>query len=163
MTLASRWTSRSTSSVTLYLIDLNVLQEMGPQGNARVRAWLKTVDDDSLRVSAITFYEKRVGLERERKRRLDKGKDVADVDAALKGIAELEALYEDRTIDIDTKVAREWARLMGAKGKNDRDTGLAATARVHNLVVVTRNVDDFKGRDVDVINPFVANPKIVTV
>lgn len=136
MTLASRWTSRSTSSVTLYLIDLNVLQEMGPQGNARVRAWLKTVDDDSFRVSA-TFYEKRVELERERKRRLDKGKDLADVDAALKGIAELEALYEDRTIDIDTKVAREWARLMGAKGKNDRDTGLGATAFIFNIIIAS--------------------------
>lgn len=149
--------------MTFYLIDLNVLQEMHSGGDKFVRAWLKTVDDDRLRVSAITFLEKREGLERERKRRIAKGKDAADVDAALKDIADLEDVFADRVVPVDVKTVREWARLKGAKGKNDRDTGLAATARAHGLVMVTRNIKDFKGRDVEVLNPFVANPKIVTV
>ena len=149
--------------MTLYLIDLNVLQEMGPKGNARVRAWLETVDDDALRLSAITFYEKREGLERERKRRLARGLEITDVDAALAEIAAFEVLYADRVIPIGIKEVAEWAKLMGAKGKNDKDTALAATARVNDLVIVTRNVKDFKGRDVRVLDPFVAKPAITIV
>ncbi|WP_026359339.1 PIN domain-containing protein [Sphingomonas sp. PR090111-T3T-6A] len=149
--------------MTLYLIDLNVLQEMGPKGNSHVRAWLATVDDDALRLSALTFFEKREGLERERKRRLAKGADWADVDLKLAEIAKLETLFEDRVIPVGTKEYAEWAKLVGVKGKNQRDAGLAATARVNDLVVVTRNVKDFAGRDVRVLNPFVAKPTIVIV
>lgn len=149
--------------MTLYLIDLNVLQEMGPNGNVHVRAWLATVDDDALRLSAITFLEKREGLEREQKRRVAKHRDASDVEAALADIAAMEELYAGRIIPIGIHEVAEWARLMGAKGKNSRDTALAATARVHDLVVVTRNVADFKGRTVRVLNPFVAKPRIVVV
>lgn len=147
--------------MTLYLVDLNVLQELHPHGNKNVRVWLESVDDDRFRVSAITFLEKREGLERERKRRLTKKQDASDVDAALQAVEQFEILYADRVLPVDVRVVREWARLKGAKGKNDRDVALAATARVHDLVVVTRNVDDFDGRGVRVLNPFAKQPKIV--
>ena len=149
--------------MTLYLIDLNVLQEMGPKGNAHVRAWLKTIDDDALRLSAITFYEKREGLERERKRRIAKAQATTEIQKSLAQIAALERLYADRVIPIGLEEVAEWARLMGAKGKNDKDTALAATARVNDLIIVTRNVKDFKGRGVRVLNPFVATPTITEV
>jgi len=54
----------------------------------------------------------------------------------------------------------EWARLLGAKDKNQRDRALAATARVHGFVLVTRNVEDMIGCDVLVLNPFMRNPKV---
>ena len=75
----------------------------------------------------------------------------------------LNAAYGDRIIAMGTLEMAEWARLLGAKDKNQRDAALAATARVHGLVVVTRNVADFIGRDVRVLNPFKAPPMIVRV
>ncbi len=55
--------------MTLYLLDANVVQEMHPDGNPRVRAWLANIDDHQLRLSAIMFLESGKGLERERLRR----------------------------------------------------------------------------------------------
>jgi predicted nucleic acid-binding protein len=57
----------------------------------------------------------------------------------------------------------EVARLLGAKEKNQRDMVLAASARLHELVLVTRNVRDFEGRSVRILNPFDKVPKIRTV
>jgi predicted nucleic acid-binding protein len=71
--------------------------------------------------------------------------------------------YADREVPIDRKIADEWARLLGASKKHERDMALAATARVKGMVVVTRNVDDFVGRDVRVLNPFDKTPEIRTV
>jgi predicted nucleic acid-binding protein len=64
---------------------------------------------------------------------------------------------------MDAAVMAEWARLLGAKDKNQRDRALAATARVHGFVLVTRNIDDIRGCDVRVLNPFKADPVIETV
>ena len=54
--------------MTLYLLDENVIAEMRPGGDVTVAAWLKTVDDAQLRLSAITFFEKRRGWERQHAR-----------------------------------------------------------------------------------------------
>jgi len=147
--------------VTLYLLDGNVIQEMHAGGHPKVRAWLATVNDHQLRYSVVTFHESRLGLERERLRRKDK--DASDVDAKL---AALDALIEElaeRTFDIDSKVSAEWARMLAASGRNDRDTALAATARVYGLVLVTRNVKHVVGRDILVLDPFVNKPAIKKV
>lgn len=143
--------------MTLYLVDENVLKEFRPKGNAKVRAWLATVDDSDLRLSAMTLFEKRRGWEA----RL---KDPKTAEAARQGLAQIEAVekaFEDRIIPLDKAVVAEWARLLGAKQKNQRDMAIAATARVHDLVVVTRNVKDFAGRGVRVLDPFKSPPKIV--
>ncbi|WP_292514841.1 hypothetical protein [Methylobacterium sp.] len=63
----------------------------------------------------------------------------------------------------DAAVVAEWARLLGAKDKNQRDRALAATARVHGFVLVTRNVDDVRGCGVRVLNPFRQDPAVETV
>jgi predicted nucleic acid-binding protein len=79
----------------------------------------------------------------------------------LKAIDAIEAIYSSRIIPIDARVAAEWARLLGSKEKNQRDRAIAATARVHGFIVVTRNIIDSTGRDVDVLNPFEAAPRII--
>lgn len=145
--------------MNLYLLDENIIAEMRPGGDATVAAWLKTVDDAQLRLSAMTFFEKRRGWERQ----LRKGADADAVAAKLAAVDALNAAYGDRVIAMGALEMAEWARLLGAKDKNQRDTALAATARVHGLVVVTRNVADFIGRDVRVLNPFKAPPTIVRV
>jgi len=146
--------------VTLYLLDENVLKEMRSGGDKAVAAWLKTVDDADLRLSALTFLEKRIGCESQ----IAKGGDRAEAGrAGLEAITALEAAYANRILPIDEKVAAEWARLLGAKQKNQRDMALAATARVHDIVLVTRNVKDFAGRGVRVLNPFKTPPVIAVV
>ncbi len=94
----------------------------------------------------MTFFEKRRGWDLAAAR-------LAELDA-------LEAAYKARLVPIDAAVMAEWARLLGVKDKNQRDRALAATARVHGFVLVTRNIDDVRGCDVRVRNPFKANPII---
>ena len=143
--------------MTVYLIDENVLRELHSKGNREVRIWYASVAQADLRISAMTFFEKRRGWERRRK---------SDPDLAAAKLAELNALeaaYGSRLVPIDGPVAAEWARLLGAKDKNQRDRALAATARVHGFVLVTRNIDDMRGCDVKVLNPFRPNPVVETV
>ena len=144
--------------MTLYLVDANVLQEMHPQGHANVRAWHAGVDDHQLRISVITIHESRVGLERERLRREAKSKNTDEITAKFAVLDALADTYAGRIIEIDRAVAEEWAHLLAAKGKNDRDMALAATARIYDLVLVTRNTKDFVGRDVTVLDPFANKP-----
>jgi predicted nucleic acid-binding protein len=105
----------------------------------------------------MTFFEKRRGWERRRR---------SDPELASRQLAMLDALeaaYGPRLVPIDGPVVAEWTRLLGAKDKNQRDRALAATARVHGFVLVTRNVDDVRGCNVRVLDPFRPNPAIETV
>jgi toxin FitB len=138
--------------VTLYLLDENVLREMHPKGNANVHRWLATVDDADLRLSAATLFEKRRGAVALRRR------DPVRSARLLAAIDELEKLFADRIVPIDGPIVAEWTRLLGQKNKDRWDLALAATARVHEFVLVTRNVDDFAGRQVRVLNPFTDPP-----
>lgn len=149
--------------MTLYLLDANVVQEMHPKGHPEVRAWLASVSDHQLRLSAVMFQENRKGLERERLRREKAGKDASDVLAKIAALAALADEFADRIVDVDRDVGEEWGRLLAISEKHDRDTAYAATARVHNLVLVTRNVKHVVGRGVRILDPFVKTPAIKTV
>ena len=81
-------------------------------------------------------------------------------EAALAVLDQFEKDYADRQVPITLAIERELSKLLGAKGKNERDMILAATAKVHGLVIVTRNVKDFHGRGVRVLDPFKKTPKI---
>ena len=143
--------------MTIWLLDENVLCELRPGGNANVLAWYATVSTASLRISAMTFFERRRGAERLRKT------DPDHATRLLAAIDTVEAAYGSRLIPIDGPVVVEWRRLLGAKDKNQRDRALAATARVHGFVLVTRNVADVTGCDVDVLDPFHPAPKVIRV
>lgn len=143
--------------MTINLLDENVLRALHTGGSANVRRWYAGVASIDLRISAMTFFEKRRGWERRKKA------DPARAAAGLAALDALEVAYGSRTVAIDAAVAAEWARLLGAKDKNQRDRALAATARVHGFVLVTRNIADVRGCGVQVLDPFVRNPKIETV
>jgi predicted nucleic acid-binding protein len=143
--------------VTVYLLDENVLRELHAKGNPTVCAWYGSIAEADLRISVMTFFEKRRGWERRKK---------TDPGLAAARLAEpdvLEAAYATRLVPIDGAVTAEWARLLGAKDKNQRDRALAATARVHGFVLVTRNIDDVRGCNVRVLDPFKAAPTIEVV
>ncbi len=143
--------------MTLYLLDENVIRELRTDGHVNVRAWRQKVNQGDLRISAMTYFETRRGWELRRRK--------APALAAAK-LAELEAwaaAYGPRMIQIDKAIAEEWARLVGIKDKNRLDRALIATARVHDMVLVTRNVADMRGCDVRMLDPFRKAPKIETV
>lgn len=139
--------------MTAYLLDENVLREFGARGDRNVHKWLATVDDTDLRLSVATLFEKRRGAEMLARR------DPERAHVLLDAIALLERAYADRIIPIDALVVNEWARMLGAKNKDRWDLALAATARVHGLVLVTRNTRDFMGRGVRLLNPFLDPPR----
>lgn len=143
--------------MTVYLLDENVLRELRPGGNVNVRKWIATIDDSNLRLSAATLFEKRRGAESLRRR------DPARAEKLLEAIALVEKAYQDRIIPIDTAVVAEWTRMLGMKNKDRWDIALAATSRVHRLILVTRNIKDFEGRGVQLLDPFRDPPFIVQV
>jgi predicted nucleic acid-binding protein len=132
------------------LLDTNVVSELRkvrPRG--AVLAWIHGVPDGSLWISALTLGELQTGAELTRKQ------DAAKAKAIETWVDQLAAAYE--VIAMDAEMFREWARLMA--GKSDElleDEMIAATARVRGLIVVTRNVRDFKTLQVQVLNPFAA-------
>ena len=132
----------------MYLLDTNVVSELRKtRPHGAVLAWLRSVPNDQLFVSALTLGELQAGAERTRKQDREKA---AIIEGWIDQIAEA---YE--VIPMDANMFREWARLMD--GRSDQlleDAMIAATARVRGLTVVTRNVRDFKGLAVEVLNPF---------
>jgi predicted nucleic acid-binding protein len=149
--------------MTLYLLDENVIREMRPGGHAKVRAWRATVDASQLRLSAITIMEKRLGVERERRKAAGKGRDTSEFDKYLADLRAFEAGFEGRIIPIDRDVADEWAKLLGKSDGHRNDACLAATCRVHGLVLVSRNRKDFVGQGIRFRDPFKAPAAIESI
>jgi toxin FitB len=132
----------------MYLLDTNIISELRkPRPQGIVVAWLQSVDDAKLFLSAVTIGEIQAGIELTREQ--DPAK-AAEIEAWLELVA---STYN--VLPMDAPAFRHWARLMHRKSDTlYEDAMLAATARLHNLVVVTRNVADFKMLDVEVLNPF---------
>lgn len=135
-----------------FLVDTNVVSELrkGPRADPRVTAWFASVAEDELYLSVLTVGEIRCGIERIRRR---------DRRAAVgldRWIRTLVRAYEDRLLPVDRLVAEQWGRLNVPDPLPVVDGLLAATAAVHGLVLVTRNVRDLERTRVPLFDPFVA-------
>ena len=134
----------------MYLLDTNVVSELRrPRPHGAVLAWLQAVDDAQLFISAVTLGEIQAGIELTREQDTDKA---SEIEAWLDQVA---AAYN--VLPLDAAAFREWARLMHRSSDTlYEDAMIAATARVHGLTVVSRNVADFKALGMEAIDPFTA-------
>jgi toxin FitB len=132
----------------MYLLDTNVISELRkPRPHGAVVAWLQTVDDADLHLCAMTLGELQSGIEITREQ--DPAK-AAEIEAWVDQVA---ATYNILTMDAAT--FRQWARLMHRQSDTVlEDALIAASAWVHKLTVVTRNLRDFERFGVMVFNPF---------
>ena len=132
----------------MYLLDTNIVSELRrgrPHG--AVVAWLREIRNEELHVSAVTIGEIQSGIEITREQ--DEN-NAAEIEAWLEQVAET---YN--VISMDARAFRSWARLMHRRPDDlIEDAMIAATAAVHNLTVVTRNVRDFADFGVRTLNPF---------
>jgi predicted nucleic acid-binding protein len=133
-----------------FLLDTNVISELvKPVPDKNVVEFLSTMD--SAWLSIISLHELTYGLEL-----LPKGKRFAELDEKLR---QLLSEYSDWIIPVNQSEANQ-AALFRVQAKNQgrgihlADALIAGTAKVHDLSVVTRNVDDFLGIDVEVVNPW---------
>ena len=134
----------------MFLLDTNVISEVrrGGRCNARVAAWFAGVRDADLFISVVVTGEIRKGVERLRRRVL------RQAEALERWLEEIMQSYADRVLPIDARVADAWGRLGAARPVPVIDGLLAATARVHDMILVTRNASDVDGLGVAVLNPF---------
>lgn len=132
----------------MYLLDTNIVCELRkPRPPGVVVAWLQSKDDAELHLSAVTLGEIQAGVE------LTRDQDAAKA-AAIESWLDLVA-QSYNVLPMDGATFRTWARLMHRRSDTlYEDAMIAATATVHNLTVVTRNVADFSRFDVQVLNPF---------
>lgn len=136
----------------MYVLDTNVVSELRKirtgKADPNVVAWAGSVDASHLFVSAITIMELELGVALIERKDADRG-------ALLRSWLEQHVLpeFSGRTLPIDTAVARRCARLHVPDKRGERDALIAATALVHGMTVVTRNVADFTATGVPVFNP----------
>lgn len=132
----------------MYLLDTNVVSEVRkPKPHGGVLAWLDSIDDSDLFLSAITLGEIQAGIE------LTREQDAAKAEEIEQWLDLVATSYN--ILAMDAAVFRAWARLMHRKSDTlYEDAMIAATAAVHKLTVVTRNVADFASFDVPLLNPF---------
>lgn len=131
-----------------YLLDTNVISEIRRGRDPHVRAWIAAVEDVDLHISVLTLGEIRKGI------RLLRGRDPAQAEVFAAWLAELHTHFADRLLSIDVRIAEEWGRLNAIAPRNTVDSLIAATGRIHNLTLVTRNTGDFAGCDVPLLNPW---------
>jgi predicted nucleic acid-binding protein len=135
----------------MYLLDTNVLSELRRRNRThpKVAAWADATVPADLYVSAITIMELETGA-------LLIGRKDQDHGALLRDWIEHRILpaFDGRILPVDTAVARCCAALHVPVPRPQRDSLIAATALIHRLTVVTRNVGDFEPMNVSLLNPW---------
>jgi hypothetical protein len=135
-----------------FLLDTNAVSEwVKPRPDPGLIAWMEAADEDRVFISVISLAELRYGVERmaagKRRRRLEQWLQ-----------RELPLRFEGRILRVDADVADAWGKTVSRSEAAGRPMGtmdafLAATAEVHNLTLVTRNVSDFPLLE-EVLNPW---------
>jgi hypothetical protein len=135
----------------MYILDTNVVSELrkAKKADQNVTKWAQPLPSATLYISVISLLELEIGLLLMERRDKEQG-------AILRAWMNRHVLptFSGRILAIDTTVAQRCAALHVPNPRSDRDALIAATALVHGLTVATRNVADFEGMGVDVLNPW---------
>jgi predicted nucleic acid-binding protein len=137
----------------MFILDTNVVSELRKTktgtADPHVIAWASAVSPYSLYVSIISILELEIGVLRiERKDTVQGG--------ALREWLDKQVLiaFAERIVPVDLQVAQRCADLHVPDPRSERDAVIAATALVHGMSIVTRNVADFEATRVPIVNPW---------
>jgi hypothetical protein len=131
----------------LYLVDTNVVSE-ARRGSRQAVSWLRSVRPERVYLSALTLGQITRGVALRRR---------SDPKTAARLTEWLERLrqdHADRILPVTDRIALEWGRIAALRPRGDINGLIAATAIVHGLILVTRNVKDFEDTAVSLINPW---------
>ncbi|TGQ43929.1 type II toxin-antitoxin system VapC family toxin [Mesorhizobium sp. M00.F.Ca.ET.216.01.1.1] len=131
----------------MYLLDTNIVSDV-QRRLPKPTAWLASIDPASAYLSVITIGEIERGIVEQRKADPERAKRL-DI-----WLRELRRGNADRILAVTEEVALSWGRISAGRTKGSADTLIAATALVHDLILVTRNVADFDDTGVTVLNPW---------
>ena len=132
----------------MYLLDTNVISELRrPRPHGAVLAWISSVPDNDLHISAVTIGELQAGVEITRERDAHKA---AEIEAWLDQVCK-----SYNVLPMDAPIFRCWAKLLHRRpNRLIEDAMIAATAEIHHLIIVTRNTRDFASLGAQTLNPF---------
>ena len=137
----------------MYLLDTNIVSELrrakSGKADKRVIAWAKSIPGIQFYLSAISVLELELGVLLMERRDPPQG-------AMIRTWLDEQVLpaFADRIIPVDAAVTKQCARLHVPDPCSERDALIAASALVHGLIVVTRNVGDFSATGVAILNPW---------
>jgi toxin FitB len=133
-----------------YLIDTNIISEVrkGAKCDPNVAAWWDAIGDGDIYLSVLVLGEIRKGVESVRP------SDPAQARALEQWLATVITSYTERILPVDQAVADEWGRISARRPVSTIEALLAATARVHGMALVTRDVSDVADLGAELVNPF---------
>jgi len=131
----------------MYLVDTNVVSE-ARRGAAEAVAWLRSVNPLDVHLSVITLGEIMHGIALKQK------SDPQAASHLAQWLQTLRRNHADRILPVTDQIAVEWGRIAALRPRGDADGLIAATAIVHDLIIVTRNVGDFEETRASVLNPW---------
>lgn len=131
----------------MYLVDTNIISE-ARRGTKQAVTWLRSIDPLSVHLSTLTLGEIMRGIA------LKQRSDPATAAHLAEWLRKLRHDHGDRILPVTDQIAVEWGRIAAIRPRGDVDGLIAATAIVHDLILVTRNVKDFEDTDASVINPW---------
>lgn len=131
----------------MYLVDTNVVSE-ARHGSPQAVSWLRSVDPGSVHLSTLTLGEIMRGIA------LKKKSDPKAAGHLAEWLRKLRHDHAARILPVTDQISVEWGRIAAIRPRGDIDGLIAATAIVHDLIVVTRNDADFDDTGASVINPW---------
>ena len=133
-----------------FLLDTNVVSELRKKERCapKVNAWAKSAAQDQNFLSVLVIGELKRGAALKRR------SDLATAVILERWITRLTQLYSDRILPVTLEIAEAWGELGAMRPMPPEDGLLAATALVHGLTLVTRNVKNVEGLGVELLNPW---------
>lgn len=137
----------------MYLLDTNIISEIRKINTGRIDKnvlnWANSIDLDKTYLNSIIVGELYQGILAKQHK-----KDFVQADILFEWFKSVLDIYQNRIFTIDNKTTMIWAKLQTPNPKSANDAYIASTAIAHDLTIATRNLKDFDGMPVKLINPF---------